>query len=216
MADKAGRPVSTKDYFKILLRLPPDLQARVERCHALLQRQHGPKFTQTQALWHLLESGCSVVEGTIGGTERPASVSVSEISEISPVQILKISEISGEDAGVPGYGFPEDEDTRTPLPNGAPKEPHGGAVAQSRAGDTATGTAPRQGASSTPVLELSEDIVKIAEARAQYDRISERAFADLLFERGIYRHRAKDGQEVPIPHTTLRTWLQRAQDAGML
>ena len=61
MAGRVGRPVSTKDYFRILLRLPPDLQRQVEQCHALLQRQHGPKFTQSQALWHLLEAGCAAL-----------------------------------------------------------------------------------------------------------------------------------------------------------
>jgi hypothetical protein len=63
--------------------------------------------------------------------------------------------------------------------------------------------------------ELSEDIVKIAEARAQHDRLSERAFIQLLFERGIYRHRAKDGSEVPLPHSTYRDWMQRAREAGL-
>jgi hypothetical protein len=57
---------------------------------------------------------------------------------------------------------------------------------------------------------------EIAEARAQYDKLSEREFAQLLFDRGMYRHRAKDGREVPIPHTTLRQWLKQARDAGAL
>jgi len=63
---------------------------------------------------------------------------------------------------------------------------------------------------------LTEDILKIAAARAQYDTMSERAFTQLLFDRGMYRHRAKDGREVPLPHSTLRDWLQRARDAGVL
>ena len=63
---KVGRPQSTKDYFKILLRVPPGLQGRIEHCHALIQRQHGPKTTQTEALWHLLEAGCDAIEQTLG------------------------------------------------------------------------------------------------------------------------------------------------------
>jgi hypothetical protein len=58
--------------------------------------------------------------------------------------------------------------------------------------------------------------VQIAEARAQYDKLSEREFAQLLFDRGIYRHRAKDGSEVPLPHSTYRDWMQRAREAGVL
>ena len=214
MAGKAGRPVSTKDYFRILLRLPPDLQAQVEQCHALLQRQHGPKFTQTQALWHLLAAGCRAVEGTIAGTERPASTSIPEISEILSVQILKISAISGEDVEVPGYGFPEDEAEAAEAP--APASPPNGTRAPARAQPVPQLAETPAPVAVQPMPDLSEDIVKVAEARAQYDRISEREFIQLLFERGIYRHRAKDGQEVPIPHTTLRAWLQRARDAGVL
>jgi hypothetical protein len=63
---------------------------------------------------------------------------------------------------------------------------------------------------------LAEDIMKIAAARVQYDTMSERAFTQLLFDRGIYRHQAKDGSEVPLPHSTLRDWLQRARNAGVL
>jgi hypothetical protein len=203
----AGRPVSTKDYYKVLLRLPPALQTQVEQCHALLQRQHGPKFTQTEALWHLLEAGCAAVKARLEGSETPAQ---------TRIPISKISEIPGEDVSMPGYGFPEDEEVLTPQHNGAPQDTRGSAEARILEGEPTPGTAPKQGASSKPVLELSEDIVKIAEARAQYDKMSERTFAQLLFDRDIYRHQAKDGREVPIPHTTLREWLQRAREAGLL
>src|SRR3989442_13297293 len=117
IAGKAGRPQSTKDYYKILLRLPPELEGRIEHCHGLLQRQHGPKFTQTQALWSLLETGCSVVEGTLEDSETsvPTQNTISEISKISSSRISKISEISGDDVSVPGDGFPEDED-ESPAP----------------------------------------------------------------------------------------------------
>jgi len=88
---------------------------------------------------------------------------------------------------------------------------------------------PEQGASPMPASQpetpvpmvqttpaVSEDIVKIAEARRQHPDIAERAFTQLLFDRGIYRHQAKDGSEVPLPHSTLRDWLQRAREAGVL
>ena len=82
--------------------------------------------------------------------------------------------------------------------------------------------ASEEGASLRPVPRgkrapgLSEDLVKIVEARRQYPDISERAFTELLFDRGIYRHRAKDGSESPIPHSTLREWLKRAHEARLL
>jgi hypothetical protein len=131
---------------------------------------------------------------------------------------------------VPGYGFPEDEE-ELPAPashtNGtqapAPQPPTQPAIPLAL--EPAPTTAPPVDvpqAAETPepavqtVPALSEDIVKIAEARARYDRLSERAFIQLLYDRGIYRHRAKDGSEVPLPHSTYRNWMQRAQDAGLL
>jgi hypothetical protein len=62
---------------------------------------------------------------------------------------------------------------------------------------------------------LTEDIVKITEARRQDPDISEREFIQRLFDRGIYRHRAKDGSEVPLPHTTYRDWMKKAREAGL-
>jgi hypothetical protein len=82
MAGKAGRPVSTKDYFRILLRLPPDLQRQVEQCHALLQRQHGPKFTQTQALWRILQVGCAAL--TSSETAAPGRAPTGKRAPASP------------------------------------------------------------------------------------------------------------------------------------
>jgi hypothetical protein len=96
--------------------------------------------------------------------------------------------------------------------------------------DTGKGAVPDTGAPNVPTAlapavpeptaqtapALPEAIRKIAAARTQYDTMSERAFTQLLFDRGLYRHRAQDGSEVPLPHSTLRDWLQRARDAGVL
>ncbi len=192
MADR-GRPESTKDYPKYLLRLRQDLAPRVEHCQWLLQRQHGPKVTQTEAFWHIIEAGCAVLEGTLEGSETSAPVEAPnpKLSDIAHVSISELSYIAGDDISVPGYGFPEDED-ETPAPQPEAPEP------------------------TVQTVELSEDIVKIAEVRAHHFRMSERTFAQYLFDDDIYRHRTKDGREVPIPHTTLRQWLQRAREAGLL
>lgn len=95
------------------------------------------------------------------------------------------------------------------------------AVAMPQASETPSSATPaplpeRREPAVKATLALPEDIVKIAEARAQYDRLSERAFIQLLYDRGIYRHRAKDGHEVPLPHSTYRDWIQQAREAGLL
>jgi hypothetical protein len=96
----------------------------------------------------------------------------------------------------------------------APKTAHPVPVPQSS--ETPTPQHERLEPAVKTMPELSEDIVKIAEARQQSPDISERTFIQLLYDRGIYRHRAKDGSEVPLPHSTYRDWMQRARDAGIL
>jgi hypothetical protein len=106
---------------------------------------------------------------------------------------------------VSGNGVVTDTDKDAVTDTGAPNVPTALAPVPAVPGPTEQ-TAPA----------LTEDIMKIVAARTQYDTLSERAFTQLLFDRGIYRHRAKDGSEVPLPHSTLRDWLQRARDAGVL
>jgi hypothetical protein len=38
-----------------------------------------------------------------------------------------------------------------------------------------------------------------------------KAFAQHLFDQGIYRGRARDGRKVPADHRRLRRWLAQAQ-----
>jgi hypothetical protein len=179
--------------------------------------------TQTEAFWHIIEAGCTALEGTLEGKE---------IAEIASISLSKISDIAGEDLNVPGWGFPEDPEDELPAPASDTNGTHAPApqpttqpaipLALEPAPKTAPPFAMPQ-AAETPAPAavktapaLSADIVKIADARAQYNKLSEREFAQLLYDREIYRHRAKDGREVVIPHTTLRKWLKQAEAAGML
>src|SRR5262245_60400231 len=112
---KSGRKQSTKGYPQYLIRLRPDLQPAVERTHRLLW-QHDPKVTQTEAFWAIIEAGCTAIRERLEGNAPPAPASLS---------LSKISEISGEDLSVPGYGFPEDEEER-PGPQPASASPMNG------------------------------------------------------------------------------------------
>ncbi len=227
----AGRPPRTEQVKGVYIRIPPALAQRVEHCQWLLQRQHGPRVTVNDAFRQTIAAGCEALEGTLEGkaTPAPAQTPSTEISDIAQISISKLSDIAGDDISVPGYGFPEDEDeTPAPQRHGAAKhalvspEPAILEAEPQREAEPEQGTAPTPAPQpeapepTVQTVELPEIIVKIADARAEHFRMSERSFAQLLFDRGIYRHRTKDGREVPIPHTTLRKWLQRAQDAGVL
>ena len=64
---------------------------------------------------------------------------------------------------------------------------------------------------------LPVHIQQIAEARAQYDKLSLAEFSQLLFDRQIYRaHDRQTGAEKPVNRGTLQKWLEQARDAGVL
>ena len=94
----AGRPKRPGEMTPVLLRIPPALLARVERCQALLQLQTGVRHTRTMAFEVLLDMGCAATEA---GYEQPTLLAqdtplspISEISEISEkLQIADISQI---------------------------------------------------------------------------------------------------------------------------
>jgi hypothetical protein len=79
---KSGRKQSTKEYPQYLIRLRPDLKPAVERTHRLLW-QHGPKVTQTEAFWAIIEAGCAAIQERLEGRETPAQMSISQLSDIS-------------------------------------------------------------------------------------------------------------------------------------
>jgi len=67
-----------------------------------------------------------------------------------------------------------------------------------------------------PGDELPPHIRAIADARAHYDKLTLTEFAQVLFDRNIYRAQAKDRTEVPVNRGTLQRWLDRARQAGCL
>ena len=61
-----------------------------------------------------------------------------------------------------------------------------------------------------------ETLQAIAAARGRAPDLTMKAFAQLLFDEGVYRGRARDGRLVPADHSHRRRWLQQARRAGML
>jgi hypothetical protein len=191
----AGRPKREEEVTPILLRIPPALLERVQRCQALLQLQTGASVTRTAAFWHILEAGCDALEGR--ETPAPVQIPISRISEISSLSISKISEISGEDLSVPGFGSPED-DTEPLVPVVAGPQTTEAPAHHGRPGIS------------------RETLQAIADERTLCEGLNMREFAERLFAKSIYRAKAKDGREVPVDHSRLRRWLAQAQEQGLL
>jgi hypothetical protein len=224
---KAGRHKSEVEREGFFFRLRPDVITRVERCTPLLELQEGVRMSKAEALEHLLTMACTAVERASAGTETPAPAQsqISEISDISHAPISKISEISGEDFSVPGYGFPEDEDESLALvssTNGQEAPASSVTVLQ---------TAETPSAASASLVEQTpsgkrqrsawnkvppETLQAIADERTLCDGISYSEFAQRLHAKGIYSATAKDGSKVPASTGRLSELLKRARDAGLL
>jgi hypothetical protein len=71
----AGRPKREEEVTSVLLRIPPALLKRVERCQALLQLREDTRFTRTEAFWRIIEAGCRALEGE----ETPNTIAESQI-----------------------------------------------------------------------------------------------------------------------------------------
>ena len=88
----AGRPKRPVEITPVLLRIPPALLARVERCQALLQLQTGIRQTRIMAFEVLLDLGCAAIEAGYAQqtpvpplSETSAILPISEISTLSPI-----------------------------------------------------------------------------------------------------------------------------------
>jgi hypothetical protein len=99
---KVGRPKRVEDVTSILLRIPPALLKRVERCKARLEFQEGTSIPRTTVFWRLLEAGCDTLEGREAQTVVPGHTPISTISEISN--------------NMPGYGSVQDEERPALMP----------------------------------------------------------------------------------------------------
>ena len=58
----AGRPKREEEVTPVLLRIPPALLKRVERCKALLELQEGASISRTDTFWRIIEAGCDAFE----------------------------------------------------------------------------------------------------------------------------------------------------------
>jgi hypothetical protein len=228
----AGRPKRDVEVKGVYIRISPALVKRVEHCQWLLQRQHGPRVTVNDAFWQIIEAGCAVLEGRLEGSETPAP-GQAPIAEIAQISLSKISEISGDDVSVPGYGFPEDEDEilapASPM-NGqgapAPQPPTQPAIPLAlepaptpvQSGDvpqTAETLTPRARRPASHALP-HETLQAIADERTHCEGLSLREFAQRLFDKDIYQAKAKDGSRVPANPGNVKKWLEQARHAGVL
>ena len=63
MAGKPGRPKRTEEVTSLLLRLPPVLLRKLDRCKAVLELREGGSLTRTSVFWRALDVGADVLMG---------------------------------------------------------------------------------------------------------------------------------------------------------
>jgi hypothetical protein len=63
MAGRPGRPKRTEEVTSLLLRLPPALLSKLDRCKAVLELREGGSLTRTSVLGRALDAGADVLMG---------------------------------------------------------------------------------------------------------------------------------------------------------
>ena len=63
MAGRPGRPKRTEEVTSLLLRLPPALLRKLDRCKAVLELREGGSLTRTSVFWRALDVGADVLMG---------------------------------------------------------------------------------------------------------------------------------------------------------
>src|SRR2546428_2483186 len=194
MAER-GRPSKGVERSNILLRIPTDLIEQVETFKESLEAERGGfVINRTDMLIRLIEVGLQTITQARQPTAQPAPAS-----------------------HVNGQGAPAPQPTTQPaIPlalEPAPKTAQPVDVPQ--AAET-----PKSAVQTVPtkrVGEIPQHIQDIAEARAQYEKLTLAQFSQLLYDRNIYRAKdRKTGEEKPVNRGTLQHWLEEARDAGLL
>jgi hypothetical protein len=229
----AGRPKRAEVVTPVLLRIPPALLARVNRCKARLELQEETNLSRTEVLWRVIEAGCQVLEGQVPLEEVysnlvPSETLISEISEgrvrttpgeplLAPPLAPKATEEPTTEAPQPPSHLAtvdEPEPMATPVaPMAVPQAPEPDHPASMADVERVNKTPPRRSQRALPREKLQE----IADIAAEYYKLNGPQLSQLLYDQGIYRSiDRKTGEEKPVHRGTLKMWLEQARDEGML
>jgi hypothetical protein len=182
----AGRPPRQEAVEPVLLRIPPALLQRVERCQRRMAVQEDATITRTEAFWRIIEAGCAALERQQSGQDTPVIYPIPEISASeTPAPSTPAAQAPGtsDTPGATEEAVTEQKSTRkAPAAHGLPRE----------------------------TLEA------IADERTRCEGLSYSEFAQRLHDRGIYSSRAKDGSLVPANRGNVKKWLDQAREAGLL
>src|SRR5438128_3255 len=83
--DMAGRPKRTEEVTSLLLRLPPTLLRKLDRCKAVLEWREGRSLTRTSVLGRALDVGADVLIGE--GEEHPFLTRMASTTEGQPAEV---------------------------------------------------------------------------------------------------------------------------------
>jgi hypothetical protein len=67
-----------------------------------------------------------------------------------------------------------------------------------------------------PTQEPAKHLIDISEVWAEYKALGYKQVAQLLYDRGIYRAKGKDGTERPMNRGTLKKMIDRCEERGLL
>jgi hypothetical protein len=189
----AGRPKRAEAVTPVLLRIPPALLARVNRCKAQLELQGDISLSRTEVFWRLLELGCGVLEAQMSGLE-PKQTTPTPPAPMAPSHLATVDE--AEPMAAPA------------LPMAVPQAPEPDHPASMADVERTTETPSRRSQRGLPREKLEE----IADEWTRCQGLSLREFAQRLYDKGIYRAKG----DKPAEAGWLSRLLAKAQVEGVL
>jgi hypothetical protein len=197
---RRGRPRGVESHH-VMVRMPVDLIAQIDAYAASLQEQisiSDVTISRGMAIRELVKRGLQTVQAEPLPPQEPRPAAPMALTPQPPSHLETVEEPEPMAPPRPPMAAPQGPEV--PRPASASDE--------ERIGET-----PRtQSQRGLP----REKFLEIVDMAAQYDKLSRGELSQLLYDRGVYRAKAKDGREVPVNRGTLQKWLDQARDAGLL
>jgi hypothetical protein len=191
---RRGRPRGVESQH-VMVRMPVDLIAQIDAYAASLQERIGISdmaISRGMAIRELVKRGLQSVQAGPQMPQEPRPAAPPAQASQPPPHLATVD---------------EPEPMAAPPASAAPRPES--ALDEGRIVETRT---PRSQRGLPP-----EKLQEIAEAAAEYDKLSLDDLSKLLFDRNIYRARdSHSGEEKPVNRGNLQKWLKRAQTEGML
>jgi hypothetical protein len=202
---RRGRPRGAESQH-VMVRMPVDLINQIDAYAASVQEQiafSDVTISRGMAIRELVKRGLQTVHGGQAPAPHVPTEREPEPRPATPPLEPLVDEVAQmlDEGPTPALSAQDQEPVASPHPTPLDKS------------EPEPRTAPR---SPGPRGLPQETLEAIADEWTRCQGLSQRQFAQRLYDKGIYRAKSKDGREVPANHGTISDYLKRAAEAGLL